>query len=418
MLCLLAITYLALASCSAASEAQARLLGTRTCPWTPLEESVLECPVKDRTTSNGEYSTQKSNNETRPDEPQDWTGPHGCAGDYCLYAHRGFAAGRGVVIISTLENQQKLKEMGEKIEEHSTGDPGSSTPPFRITEVGGKGLGMIANKTLARGDIVMLQTPVLIAHRAFIEHTPPAKQYPLLDAVANLLPAPARKSFLGQMAHFGGHEIVDIMQTNAFQMDLGGGSQGDGHHYGNFPEVSRYNHDCRPNVAFHIGTDGRHKTTVVRPVKPGEELTISYLDQLDVRSLRQERARIAWGFDCGCSQCSLAKRKAAASDKRLVEIQDTERKLSDITAKVTTSLIEKLLKLYEEERLESKLAGAYTLAALNFNLLGDKNKATKYAKLAVEAGVIENGSDAPDVEAMRVLAADPKKHFTWRGRLN
>ncbi|KAF9873550.1 het domain protein [Colletotrichum karsti] len=374
-----------------------------------------EQPLTIRKTMNAQQSLAL---ETSHDEPLGWTGPHGCAGNYCLFANRGYAGGRGVVIISTPENVQKLKKMEEGLDMQSEKDPSSSNPPFRITEVEGKGLGMIANKSLARGDTVMLKTAVLIAHRAFIEHTPPEEQRPLLDAVAGHLPSSTRETFLGQMGHFGGHKVTDIMQTNSFQMDLGGGAQGDGHHYGNFPEVSRYNHDCRPNVAFHISdSDGRHRTTVVKPVKPGEELTISYLDQLDPRSVRQHRAKLAWGFECGCSQCGLAEKQAAASDQRLMDIQEIERALSDINARVTTALIEKFLKLYRDERLESKLAGAYTIAALNFNLLGHAKQAVKYAKLAAEAGVIENGAGAPDVEAMRTLAADPKKHFTWRGRM-
>ncbi|KAI8302758.1 SET domain-containing protein 5 [Colletotrichum sp. SAR11_240] len=411
----LAIISLALASCSAAApEAQAQLRGSQICPWTPLEESLLECSPWDIAKTEN-HSERNSQNNTRQNGPLGWTGPHGCAGNYCLYANRGFAAGRGVVIISTTENVQKLK--GTEAKFQITDDPSASKPSFRVAEVEGKGLGMIANKSLARGDTVMLKTPVLIAHRAFIERTPPADQHPLLDSVAQLLPASTRETFLGQMGHFGGHKVVDIMQTNSFQMDLGGGAQGDGHHYGNYPEVSRYNHDCRPNVAFHIGADGRHRTTVVRPVKSGEELTISYLDQLGVRSERQHRAKLAWGFECGCSQCSLAKKQAAASDQRLMDIQEIDRTLSDINARVTTALIEKFLKLHREERLESKLAGAYTIAALNFNLLGHAKQSVKYAKLAVEAGLMENGPGTADVEAMQKLAADPKGHFTWRGRV-
>ncbi|KAF4807034.1 SET domain-containing protein 5 [Colletotrichum siamense] len=411
----LAIISLALASCSAAAlEAQAQLRGSRICPWTPLEESLLECSPWDIAKTEN-HSERNSRNRTRQNEPLGWTGPQGCAGNYCLYANRGFAAGRGVVIISTRENVQKLKDMEAKFQ--IADDPSASKPSFCVTEVDGKGLGMVANKSLARGDTVMLKTPVLIAHRAFIERTPPAEQHPLLDSVARLLPTSTRETFLGQMGHFGGHKVVDIMQTNSFQMDLGGGAQGDGHHYGNYPEVSRYNHDCRPNVAFHIGADGRHRTTVVRPVRSGEELTISYLDQLGVRSERQHRAKLAWGFECGCSQCSLAKKQAAASDQRLMDIQEIDRTLSDINARVTTALIEKFLKLHKEERLESKLAGAYTIAALNFNLLGHAKQSVKYAKLAVEAGLMENGPGTADVEAMQKLAADPKGHFTWRGRV-
>ncbi|WYZ34280.1 hypothetical protein EsH8_I_000556 [Colletotrichum jinshuiense] len=406
---------LAFATRNVASEAQARLHTARICPWTPLE-TLLECPTWALAAKTKDDSEHGQRNETTEHEPLGWTGPHGCAGNYCLYANRGFAGGRGIVVISTPENVQRVKVLDGGMQDQRREDESAPDPPYQVTEVKGKGLGMIANKTLARGDTVMLKAPVLLAHRAFIERTPPTEQHVLLDAVAGLLPVTTRRIFLGQMGHFGGNKVSDIMATNAFQMDLGG-SQGDGHHYGNFPEVSRYNHDCRPNMAFRIGDDLQHRTTVVRPVKPGEELTISYLDQLGVRSVRQHRAKRAWGFECGCSQCSLPKKLAAASDQRLLEIDELERRLSDFGARVTSATVERYLKLYKEERLESKLAGAYTTAALNFNLLGRNKQATKYAKLAVEAGTIETGPHTGDVLAMRELAADPKKHFTWKGRL-
>ncbi|KAJ0165325.1 Histone-lysine N-methyltransferase SMYD3 [Colletotrichum tanaceti] len=428
---LLLLTLALAPSCSVASEAQAHLRGPPTCSWTPLEEksSLSECASWESASSErkdevSERTRTRPNGTTIEPEPVGWTGPHGCAGSYCLYANRGFADGRGIVIISTPENVEKVKVLEQTLRGSQAleEDPSSTNPSFRITEVGGKGQGMIANKTLARGDIVMLKSPVLLAHRAFIERAAPADRHDLLDSVAGFLPPATRRSFLGQMGHFGGHRVSDIMATNSFQMDVGGGGGGgaqqdDGHHYGNFPEVSRYNHDCRPNVAFRIGPELRHRTTVVRPVKPGEELTISYLDPLGTRSVRQNRAKQAWGFECGCSQCGLARKQAAASDARLWEIGELERQLSDVGATVTTASVERFLKLHAEERLESKMAGAYTTAALNFNLLGRNKLAVKYARLAVEAGTIENGPEAGDVEAMRALAADPKKHFTWRGRL-
>ncbi|KAK1982224.1 hypothetical protein LZ30DRAFT_781468 [Colletotrichum cereale] len=424
---LLPLATAALASYTVASEAQAPSRWAQTCPWTPLEESLLECSSWDPTTAaerNGaeqglDRERTRANGTTDP-ETLGWTGPHGCAGSYCLYANRGFADGRGIVVISTPENVQKVRDLEQDLLQIQSleEDPSSRAPPFEIKEVEGKGLGMMANKTLARGDTVMLKTPVLLAHRAFIERTPAADRHALLDAVAGFLPPPTRDGFLGQMGHFGGHQVSDIMATNSFQMDVGGGgAQGDGHHYGNYPEVSRYNHDCRPNVAFRIGADLRHRTTVVRPVKPGEELTITYLDPLGTRSVRQHRARRAWGFECGCSQCGLAKKQAAASDARLLEMEELDRLLSDVSTSVTSATVERFLKLHAEERLEAKMAGAYTTAALNFNLLGRNKMAAKYARLAVEAGTIENGPESGDVEVMKALAADPKKHFTWRGRV-
>lgn len=223
------------------------------------------------------------------------------------------------------------------------------------------------------------------------------------------------------MAHFGGHKILDILATNSFQMNLDpAGKDTTAHHYGNYPEVSRFNHDCRPNVAFYIDkTTLRHTTTVVRPVKEGEELTISYLDVTKPREHRQQRAEMAWGFKCSCSQCTLPAPLAKKSDARLSEIERLEKKLSDIYDKeVTPKLLEQLAKMHEIERLQTKLASPYTLIALNYNMLGEDKMARKYARLAQEALVIEHGErDAGDLEAMRGLERDPRGHFTWRARL-
>ncbi len=197
-------------------------------------------------------------------------------------------------------------------------------------------------------------------------------------------------------------------------MDLGGDS---GQHYGNFPEVSRFNHDCRPNVAFYVGKTLSHVTTVVRDVRAGEELAISYLDPFEPRAQRQERTQLAWGFSCGCSHCSLAKHRSLKSDKNLEEIARIEAQLSDYGARVTQETIRTLIKLYEEERLESKMGGMLTLAALNYNMLGKDKLAIKHAKLASEALDLEYGPGSSDSKSMEELARGPKSHFTWKTRL-
>lgn len=76
-------------------------------------------------------------------------------------------------------------------------------------------------------------------------------------------------------------------------------------------------------------------------------------------------------------------------------------------------MIEEYLTLYRKERLEFKIAGAYTLAALNYNLFGKADMAKKYARLSVEAGLLESGPDSGDVRQMEILADNPKSHWSW-----
>lgn len=401
---------------SAAGAVQKPLLEADWCSWQPLFTEIT-CYINDDKQPLPSSSHLTPKKPTAPivqlPPPSKWEATGQCSGTHCIFKNLGFANGRGMVAITTAQNIKKLKALEKKSAKASAEE---QQQPFTIAEVPGKGLGLISNGSLHRGDPVMRKTPAILVHRAFFEQTPPEIQSPLLKKAVSLLPPALRDAFLAQMSHFPGDRFLSILATNSFQMDLGGR---DGHHYGNFPEVSRFNHDCRPNVAFRIDQATlTHVTTAVRDIKPGEELSISYLDSLEPRAKRQERAKVAWGFECTCSQCSLPEKEVKKSDKRLEEIRGIEGKLGDLSSRgVSKKMLQRLVKLYEEERLQANLGGMYTLVAMNYNMLGDAKMAGKYAKLAVEAVEIENGVGQPDGEAMRDLGRDPKGHFTWRGRV-
>ncbi|KKY31872.1 putative het domain protein [Diaporthe ampelina] len=350
--------------------------------------------------------------------PPRWTGGDDCVGKYCLYNSTRFAGGRGIAAITTAENIAKIREAGDLLHQYEVSfNDGDENLPFHVAEVEGKGNGVIANHRLARGDPIMAHTPVLLIHQAFKEEPDLDRQHHLLDLALKSLPARTADLFMGQMAHNPEeHPVAARLTTNAFRLDLGGD---DGQHYGAFPEVGKTNHDCRPNAAYHVDQSTlMHITTAVRPVKAGEEITITYLDPLAPRADRQERAQSHWGFGCTCPHCSATADEVAESDTRLKELKWIEGQLQDLrnTSDVSVGLITYLLKLYEDERLHCRIANAYILAALNFNVLGYDQRAAKYASLAIDALKIEKGEASPHVEAMEELKRDPKGHSTFKGR--
>ena len=349
-----------------------------------------------------------------------WNDTSLCVQSYCLYTSPSFNNNRGISVITTPSNLQKLKSLLPKIP--SNKQP-PSPPPFHVSAVPGKGLGLLASRPLRRGDPIMSQSPVLLVHRAFLESPAPSDHHHsqrLLDSAVDALPDATRSLFLSQLGHFGGrHRVTDILATNSFQTDIGSGEGGgEGHHYDNYPEVSRFNHDCRPNVAFRVDGGLVHWTTAVRDVAAGEELGITYLDSFEPRAARRERALHAWGFKCGCEQCRLFGKEGRESDARLEEIRRLEGLLGDWRAAgVTKEVVARYVELFRKERLEFSVAGAYTLAALNCNMLGEEDMAVEYARLAVEAGRIENGPEARDVREMEALTKEPRGHFSWRKRV-
>ncbi|TGJ79117.1 hypothetical protein E0Z10_g9644 [Xylaria hypoxylon] len=257
----------------------------------------------------------------------------------------------------------------------------------------------------------MAARPALLVHRDAFSEIPLEDMYYMMEIAVNNLPKARKESYLAQAGTMGGHKITDILFTNSFQVALG---DHDGFHYGNFPEVSLLNHDCRPNLAFFVDQNLTHYTHAVRDIEPGEELTISYIDALQARSIRQERTRNSLGFPCACPHCTLSKKDSDASDDRLLAISRIESELSDFSSQASSpAMIEEYMSLYRTERLEHNVAGAYTLAALNYNLFGKAGMAKKYAQLSIEAGLLESGPDAADVREMRILADYPKSHWSW-----
>jgi hypothetical protein len=97
------------------------------------------------------------------------------------------------------------------------------------------------------------------------------------------------------------------------------------------------------------------------------------------------------------------------------QIQEVRRQLRDWEpgSQATAALAELLISLYRQERLWTMLYEAYTYAAIEHNGAGEPWLATKYARLAVQHGLVSGGPADPDVAEMADLAADPWAHWSW-----
>lgn len=425
-----------------------------------LRGSDSQCPLKaaENTTTTESATSAHDVPHDEEDTSGGWTGPHTCAGDYCVYAHPTFAAGRGIALITTPESAQALanlpvfSELGTPAAAAAfiaSADINVRSPATEVRHITGKGRGLAASQTMHRGTQVMAYTPALVLHRNLVDDLGRADQLLLLrDAVSRLPQSPTRVAFwkqLGQTHAEGDDDILDIVMNNSFNLPLLPGT-GLGPFIGNFPEVSMYNHDCRPNVAFHLDHGIIHRTTVAaggKGVAAGEELSISYVDGFRVRAVRRDRTMRNWGFGCACAQCSLPETLANASDHRLWRLYEVENSLllsSGDTSKVlrdrvkqgggkrgqdravyetrTLDAVALLLSIYEQERLlESQGSSAYRVAALNYNSFRRAEGAVKYALLALEQFVVEEGANSVGVREMVALLDDPEAHWSWGRRI-
>lgn len=377
-------------------------------------------------------------NGTAPQSPpvEGWWESKICSGAFCVYTNQRIANGRGLVAVTKFEEFQKL----ERIEDHLNRGENKyleDPVPFTTTEVLHKGPGLTATKAIRRGKPLLVASPVLIVHKSLFDQVAKkSERTRLLEAAISYLPASTLALFNTQRtgSSNGKRSIEAILHAHPFEIDLGYATHkqtADDHsrHFANYPEAAAFQHDCRPNVATHMDGSFALRATVARRVQPGEELTVSYIDPLlsrDERAawVKKHRGVVSGGEEvveggCPCRACSptggLKGELAVEGEKRLKEILKIRAELRNHdSTKVDFEMIERFLKLYEQERLHVKLADAYEVAALNFNYLGDDKRAKKYAELAVQAGIVEGGVQSNDVIAMRIMAKDVKGHYSYR----
>lgn len=376
------------------------------CPQTPLRrESDLTCAAPRPEKPEPKTKTSFKDGKWRwnwDDHSEDWDGPYDCIENYCVFVNPKL--NDGLVLISPEPNVGVIDNFPKKkLFKHEV-------PPFYATPIPGKGIGLIANRTIKKNEIIFNTTPAMLVqfgpHIDFDGET----RLELYDRSVERLPPATRELFKSQY----GEDTFMKVDRNAFRLFINGERPFSGH-LAVYPEVSRMNHDCRPNIHYRMDNI-TYISIAVRDIQPGEELTISYIDGHMSREERQNRLS-DWGFKCTCPHCSMSKEDVEASDKRMDRIYSIE---DDLEKQVSAGVIidpnmgDELVRLYEEEKFDSYIGQALTRAALVHSLLGNEEKATGYAKRAHEALAREHGEWNKDARAMKQLAGDPTKHWSWQ----
>ncbi|KAI1199675.1 hypothetical protein F5X97DRAFT_322163 [Nemania serpens] len=340
-----------------------------------------------------------------PPPPPNWSGPESCVNGTCVFSHVARTWGGGVALITSPQHARIIQE-------YDVGDDGGADPPpFEAEDIPGKGIGLRATRAIARGEVLMVRAPTLIAQEAAIVDLQVSARDRMYDIALARLPKDRRDGFMSQM----GRDVHNKINTNCFQLFVSGVSERGTSHMACYPDAARLNHDCRPNVHYRI-TNAAITVVAARDIRSGEELGVSYIDVFLPSKERKERIR-SWGFECACALCQGPKNETVASDKRLRRIEQLTTDLNDFKAvKVTADTGAEYAALHEEEGLHAHLGSAYTRAALNFALFGDEDRSREYALKAAEELDIEKGPESADAQAMRGLAEDPKAHWTWGKR--
>ena len=130
------------------------------------------------------------------------------------------------------------------------------------------------------------------------------------------LPKDHQRAFLSLHNNYSGKSpLSNIIRSNGYP--LGPASEVGGV----FLNLSRINHSCKPN-AKHSQNPTLEKYVVytIQPVAEDQEIIVSYLTGGDSQQ-RQERLKMAFGFNCTCELCSLPPAELRASDNRLIRAE-------------------------------------------------------------------------------------------------
>lgn len=96
------------------------------------------------------------------------------------------------------------------------------SPPFEVRPLNGRGFGVVANKTIERGDRIMAIQPLVAVHGDAFQ-PPEDSDFSFFNLALNYLPNSSLALYTSLAAHFQrADNNWEKLNTNAFSEDLGG----------------------------------------------------------------------------------------------------------------------------------------------------------------------------------------------------
>ncbi|KAK3370654.1 hypothetical protein B0H63DRAFT_487371 [Podospora didyma] len=308
----------------------------------------------------------------------------------CAYTASSIRGGSALSVITTTEIAASMSAMllDPDIAWLEKQRGGVSLTDFRaeahkVQRITGKGLGVVATEKIRRGQVVMVEQPVMVQ---LADWEPlgwkKSEVVRLLREGAAKLPPRERKR-LFQMAHRGMGDIVDdVVRTNAYQAFVDGVE-----HSALYPEVARINHACKPNcIIRHSSTTLIMEVVAYTDISPGEELSVSYVPLNLVSDQRSSMLKGQWGFNCTCPLCSDAKASTASDDNRN-RVADILKMLgggSGLSSGALRAAVAEMEDLVAEEGMAAQIGDLYGIVADVCLTMGNLGMARELAEQTLD----------------------------------
>ncbi|TKA77424.1 hypothetical protein B0A55_04811 [Friedmanniomyces simplex] len=297
------------------------------------------------------------------------------------------------------------------------------TPLFELRLTAGKGFGLFATQAIPRGTCIV-EEPALITIPASVSQNDPERAIHIIQALGplsrdqldpytglhynirsvNSFLRAAIRTYLISKQYTGDalKAAVKVHTTMAAIFNTDCVAMGEDGKLGSgiFQHFSRANHSCTPNVENCFNTiTGCEMLHTVRDIDEGEEITVTYIDQLYRPADERQHALRRWEFECECEACEGP--KAMASVRRRRRVEEIHRVFDRVEGKSSSwfwqpvrmprsatekiQLAEELVMLLREEGLVGMpLAQAYRRCSKYGLEAGQGLKSLEYARSAVE----------------------------------
>jgi hypothetical protein len=194
------------------------------CPL-PIDESVGPIPVK--------YTPWTH-------QPECTIGDNPGKTKYCAYTNSRHAID-GISLITRPETAANVVDLMSEVVGPLPRPMGNSTePPYKITDIPGKGKGVVATRRISRYEEIMEDYAALVVDLYFPSAVKRQLGYDLLHTAADQLSVPDKVLTLGRSSTLAQDIIEDVLRTNAFHTPLGGEP-----HMALYPELSVESTLCR-----------------------------------------------------------------------------------------------------------------------------------------------------------------------------
>ncbi|KAI0719680.1 SET domain-containing protein [Fomitopsis betulina] len=280
---------------------------------------------------------------------------------------------------------------------------------FEIQDIPDKGKGIIATRAILAGELILLEAPLFTLPS-------PYDNSDVLAELVKLTESEQRDFFSLSNCHRGRFPPpIGICRTNALpcgdQSTLSGETAG---RSGIFLLGSRFNSCCIPNVNnFWVDRQQKISFRALRDIEAGEELCICYTELFSSRAERQRKGKLAFGFNCMCTACTLPEIAQAASDERRDSIQrlSEEIALCGYSPSLGIRKVNTVIKQLKQEGILEAAGAMFYYDGFQFCAsVSDRKNAKEWVKKALDAECLGRGPDTPSAQMYRRYLEDPKRH--------